>query len=272
MHFSLNEIRYNDIGIIIFHGLGDIINCTILADAVRKKYPNRKITIITSKKYQKAFDESFANEIIGINGNPQKLDKLYKTLKPKFKLPITPTPSICGYCGDTLLEHWKNISLTYHQNILNKPHIPITKDIIDAANCWLNEKVISNNFIIIETKYSSAQSWWTNKHTNKIIKILSPYFDILFVNEDPEKYQNKKCIDARLPFRWIVPIFNKSKGFIGVSSSLSLMVNSNEASNFIPCVECVRGKHWSTYLYTKKNKIILYNENNFDRKIKKHLI
>jgi len=75
--------------------------------------------------------------------------------------------------------------------------------------------------------------------------------------DDYKSYGNVHCLD--LNFRYIVPAYNLSSGFIGVSSSASCISHTHMCKNNLPHIEFVRGRHWATHHYKKLNKTINYD-------------
>lgn len=267
------KTTYNDIGVMIFHGLGDVVFTTIVIRALRNKYKNRKITVITAKSYIDIFNQNIdIDELISLDGNPLALDHNYTWFKKKFKMPITPAPSIYGYAGDTLCQHWKNLTLQFTDKINFIPNIAQNNKEKEAIEAWLDKRKI-DNFVILESRYGSSQSWWKIYHTKEIIKFITNNTNIklLMVNENPLLYKNiyhNNIIDARIPYKQFIYLYNKCSGFIGVSSGLSVLSHSNNTNMDIPHIECVKGIHWSTHLLHKNQKTIIMDEKKFPQCIK----
>lgn len=269
--------------IAIFHGLGDCINSTVFITAIKNKDQKNTIRWITCDQYKGVIENNpNISDKIFIKELPLACDKLYaeikRTYKNKSKL-ILPAPymtrEIDGHmAGDGTLLGSYVWNLNHHKLFLEHltPVLYISNQEEEHYQNWLKENNIKN-YIMLETKYTSAQSLWTEQNTETAIKILTKKgYSILLSHmedkhlDDYRKYGNVHCLN--LNYRYIVPAYNNSKGFIGVSSSASCISHTHMCKRNLPHIEFVRGRHWATHLYKKDNKIISYDTNKLEKLIK----
>ena len=119
---------------------------------------------------------------------------------------------------------------------------------------------------MLESKYTSSQSFWENGHTIRALELLNKkgYTVLLTHRQDSNlnKY-NQICrtFTIDMSYRAMPRFYNKSCGFIGVSSGISCAVHTNQCKKNIPHLEFVNGEHWSTRHYKHSNKTISFRDN-----------
>ena len=257
---------------IIFHGLGDIINSTIITKAIKTTPCN--LTIYTASCYQSAFYiNQYVDEIRILEADHKTAVKLDYQINDKIlrsgqwdKI-IRPAPyDNYGIDGQSLIDIYKIQAKTLGYNGIIRPILNITQQEVEDAVNWLILRKL-DNFILLETQFGSSQSFWDKTYTEAAISLIGSLRKdlqiVLTHRTDPNLEQYNKIIRTTtldVDFRYIVPIYNKCKAFIGVSSAASCIVHSNQCSDIIPHLEFCNGRWWSTADYEfKKNKEISYD-------------
>jgi len=267
--------------IAIFHGLGDCVNITTFVGAIKRKHPNCKITWITYEGYKGIAEHNpNINKIVTYNDKGGiagfACDKHYKTLRSKHPKLITPASYISGLQDKTLLGDFKVKikALGLDPNPFT-PQLWITPQEIEDAKIWLNKRSIKD-FVMLEAKFGSQQSFWKRQHTIKVLEQCKKKgLSVLLTHRsDPGLAEFNKitptfCMDVN--YRYFIPFYNMSKGFVGVSSSASCIVHTHQCINSIPHLEFVRGDHWSTSHYKKTNKTISFDEKQVSKLIQKKI-
>lgn len=262
-----------DIRIAIFHGLGDCINATTLIRPILTRYPNTRITWITSKQYKGVVKHNpYISAINVIDDIPAACDRHIGELKNKYGSGlILPAPYLNRPSRDrTLLGHFKDLADRFRWNKPIEPLLYVTqKEIIIA------KKFISNigRFILLETKFSSSQSKWNQNDTIKVLRLLAARnYTVLLAHRQDEMLQefNKHCKVYCLDFDYrLMPVFyNHSAGFIGVSSGISCVVHTHQCKLNKPHLEFVEGEHWCTRHYRKDRKTICFNLGELERLVR----
>jgi ADP-heptose:LPS heptosyltransferase len=258
------------IAIAIFHGLGDCVNATNILGPLKQKYPKREIVWITSEKYAPLVrNNPHISKVVAVPGDVWAADKKYPELRKQYKKIIIPAPYLNPRPSDgTLLGSFKDrvseISKVPAKKVNLRPLLFLTDNEKERAKEWLGEKGVKK-FIMMETAFSSSQTFWDPSYTKLALKILAEkgYTVVLAQRNDAllEKY-NKICptVCMDLGFRMAPAIYNHAKGFIGVSSGISCLVHTHQARKDIPHLEFVRGWHWSTKHYPKDKKKHSFNE------------
>jgi len=257
-----------DTAIAIFHGLGDCVNATTLLHPLKKKYPNSKIIWITAECYAPLTEHNpLISHTIKISGNPYAADNQYQSLKQKYKHLIIPAPYLNPLSKDnTLLGSFKEQIRRHTGNTkLFEPQMYLTKEEVHQTESWLATRKIKD-FVMLETNYTSHQSNWKNKHTIEALKFFAKKnLTVILTHRSDKKIVEYNticdtyCMD--MSFRMAPILYNRSKGFVGVSSGISCVCHTNQCRKDIPHLEFVRGEHWCTKLYQKQNKVISFDAN-----------
>tara|TARA_R100001244_G_scaffold25113_4_gene25595 strand:- start:57038 stop:57868 length:831 start_codon:yes stop_codon:yes gene_type:complete len=259
--------------IAIFHGLGDCINATSIIKPLKAKHPNCEITWVSSKAYLPIVEH---NPLIahteGIPGNVWAADEQYKNLRKKHgKSLIVPAPYLNSLAQDkTLLGSYKErikvITGGKNLNFTPEPLLFLTPKEVKDVDDWLEERKIEK-FVMLEAIFTSSQSFWGRAHTDEALRICAAkgYTVLMTHREDVNLHEYNKicptfCLDVG--FRYMPAFYNKSSGFIGVSSGITCVVHTHQCRKNIPHLEFVSGEHWCTRHYVKKNKVI-----SFDKKV-----
>lgn len=254
--------------IAIFHGLGDCINATTLLKPLKIAYPKSKLVWVSSERYLPVVAHNpLIDETIGIPGNPWKADSEYANLKKKYATVITPAPYLWHPSKrNILLESYEDRIKHYTRKKARLPLEPLLymlPEEVQAVDAWLEENEIGN-YVLLETNFTSSQSFWDITYTKLALKILAEkgYTALLAHRGDPhlEEY-NKICrtFCLNFNFRLMPRFYNRASGFIGVSSGISCVVHTHQCSVKVPHLEFVKGEHWCTRKYPKKNKVISFN-------------
>lgn len=257
--------------ITIFHGLGDCINATTLIAKIKSEYPGCQIVWITAKNYAGVvYNNKLVSSVRAYDGNPWKLDSKYAEIRKEFKHAIFPAPYYRSPSRDgTLLGNYEDILKLGHETIpkwKSKQYtfIPTLNNTVSEQGFvknWLKQNNV-DKYVLMETKYTSSQSFWNDKYTVEAVKLLNNKgYKVLLVNEFSNYERYGDVIPLDLNYRFMPVFYNHSKGFIGVSSGISCVCHTTAAVRGIPHLEFVSGAHWSTKNYThKQNKTVSYNQ------------
>lgn len=257
-----------EIAIAIFHGLGDCINSTTMLKPIREVYPTRPIIWISSEAYAPiAHNNPLIDEVISVPGNVWAADNKYEHFATKYRTLLQPAPYRHRASeNNILLESYQERIFKFTQRPLSvfEPLLYMTQGEIDQANTWLTKKKV-NNYVMLETNFTSSQSFWGSDYTVEAIKILdSKGYTILLTHpvesklDEYNQYGRVLCLDVG--FRLMPYFYNNAKGFVGVSSGISCAVHTHQCRKDIPHLEFVRGEHWCTRLYPKDNKVISFKK------------
>lgn len=257
-----------EITIAIFHGLGDCVNATSLLVPISKKYEKCKITWISSERYLPlVYNNPYVSDYRGIEGSPFAADAQYKILRKTCKNLIVPAPYLNPPGHDnTLLGSFKDRIKQHGAGTTKfRPIMYMTQPEVDEATKWLADRDIGK-FVMVEATFTSSQSFWDRHYTNIVLEIFKKKgYHVLFTHRSDPNIQEYNdicpsfCMDVG--FRYMPALYNLSQGFVGVSSGISCIVHTHQARLDIPHLEFVRGKHWSTQHYAKKNKQIIFDKN-----------
>lgn len=257
--------------ITIFHGLGDCVNATTLIHKIKKEHPACQITWITSKPYAGVvYNNKLVYSVRTYDDKPWKCDAKYGLIRKEFKHTFFPAPYYRPTSRDnTLLGNYKDILRYGHETIpkwkiKDYSFIPLmynTPSEIKFVKNWLRQHKVGK-YVLMETKFTSNQSFWNDKYTTHAVKLLNDKgYTVLLANEfkNFERYGN--VIPLNLNYRFMPIFYNHSKGFIGVSSGISCINHTHTCSKDVPHLEFVSGEHWCTRNYDhKNNKIISFNQ------------
>jgi ADP-heptose:LPS heptosyltransferase len=257
-----------DIIIAIFHALGDCVNSTTLLKPLRAKYPDTPIKWLTSNAYKSvAQNNPYINEIITFDDPPNYCDRRYPEIKSKYKKDnylILSAPYIYPASFDnTLLGHFHDMCNNIQKDSKLEPLLYQTPKEAQISKDWLTTNKIGR-YILMETNFSSEQSYWNWECTEKAIKLLGTKgYTVLLTHREDSKLEryNQHCRTLCLDFnyRTMPTFYNNASGFIGVSSGISCVVHTHECRKDIPHLEFVRGEHWCTRHYHKEKKVISFN-------------
>jgi hypothetical protein len=139
----------------------------------------------------------------------------------------------------------------------------LSGDEVEEAKNWLKEQNI-DKYVMLETNYTSSQSYWERQETDIALKILNEagYTILLTHRKDGQLDNYRRKADVYLMdvhYRHMPAFYNLSSGFIGVSSGISCIVHTHQCRKDIPHLEFVRGEHWCTRGYHKEKKQICFN-------------
>ena len=259
-------------GIAVFHNIGDILLCTPVARQLKADDSDCEVVWYTSKKYKLILENNpFIDQVVSFDGDPLVLDKLIPELKSKRQWTDFFTPA--AYMnrqqtpGGSLSEQVKG-SVDFEWTV---PFVPVIRlseiEKTRAAAYW--NGLPSGKKILIETEYKSEQSPLTEEYIDKLFEIfssISPVFVFTAKNKPAyfDKLKNKysKVFWCQEEFRLNAEFYNLCDAFIGVSSGISCLSNSDYCRNDVPHLEISRGYHWSnaSYCSGKKELYISYSK------------
>lgn len=246
------------IGIAIFHGLGDILNATIIARQIRADRPDAHIVWYTSAKYASVLNGNpDIDEIVPLEGDPKALDRTIEKIRTErtwdaFFVPA-PYMAYATLPGGDLTEL---MLATYDRPITVplRPVMVLSEQELEHARRWWAQLPSDRPRILIETEYFSQQSPWDRSFALALLEALKqhrPVFVFTAKNRPPYLDELRKeypdCIWCDLPFRLNAELYNLCDAFIGVSSAISCLCNSTWCRQDVPHIEVVSGPHWSTW-------------------------
>jgi glycosyltransferase involved in cell wall biosynthesis/ADP-heptose:LPS heptosyltransferase/2-polyprenyl-3-methyl-5-hydroxy-6-metoxy-1,4-benzoquinol methylase len=251
-------------GIAVFHNIGDILLCTPIARQLKADNPDCEVIWFTSEKYKFILEHNpFIDQIVPLDGDPLMLDKSIPALKSGRQWTRFFTPAAyMNYSkapGGSLPEIVK-ASVDFEWTV---PFVPVLRlsesERVKAAAYW--NGLPSGKKILIETEFHSQQSPLTKEYIEKLFEVLSP-IDPVFVftaKNKPEyfdEFQNKysKVFWCQEGFRLNAEFYNLCDAFVGVSSGISCISNSDYCRNDVPHLEISRGYHWSNASYRSGKK------------------
>jgi glycosyltransferase involved in cell wall biosynthesis/ADP-heptose:LPS heptosyltransferase/2-polyprenyl-3-methyl-5-hydroxy-6-metoxy-1,4-benzoquinol methylase len=261
-------------GIAIFHGIGDILNCTPIAKQLKINEPDCYITWYTAAKYRFIIENNpFIDEIITLEGDVLALDKEIPRLRLERNWTrfFTPAPYM-NYDvlpGGSLLDLIK-VAAGLNWTIPFIPTFSLTDDEkAKATSYW--QTLPEGKKILVETEFYSEQSHWKDDYAFQMLdelRSIDPVFVFTSKNKPPffdefhQKY--RKSVWCAEPFRLNAEFFNLSDVFIGVSSGISCVTFSDYCRTDIPRIEVSRGEHWSAAGYSHLSELyICYHRKRF---------
>jgi len=259
-------------GIAVFHNIGDILLCTPIARQLKADNPDCEVIWYTSERYKFILENNpFIDQIVSFDGDPLKLDESIPELKSRHQWPQFFTPA--AYMnrektpGGSLPELVKG-SVDFEWTV---PFVPVLRlsetEKARAAAYW--NGLPSGKKILIETEFKSQQSPLTEEYIDKLFEIFSPMSPIFVftAKNKPEyfdKFKNKysKTFWCQEEFRLNAEFYNLCDAFVGVSSGISCLSNSDYCRNDVPHLEISRGYHWSnaSYCSAKKELYVSYSK------------
>lgn len=264
-------------GIAIFHGLGDIVNATIIARQIKHDHPTAHIVWFTAEQYAFALDNNpDIDEIVALQGDPYQLDKQIEKLRSsrpwtEFVIPA-PYMAYDKRPGGDLTE----LMLTTYNGSISVPLRPVMvlrPGEVEQARTWWTTLPADRPRILVETEFYSRQSPWDESFALQMIDKLAPLrpvFVFTAKNRPPyfERLAGKypDIIWCNLPFRLNAELYNLCDAFIGVSSAISCLTNSTWCRDDVPHIEVVSGPHWSTWHFTHhKQRRICFDRLKFEQ-------
>jgi len=252
------------IAVAIFHGLGDCVNATAVLPFIKARHG--KVIWVTCKQYTALVEHNpHVEKVEIIDEKPMACDKHYPRLRKMYGSNLlTPAPYM-NPIGPTLAGWFISLTKKYGNNgQYLKPQLFVTPQEVADVDNWLHDRGIKK-FVMLEALYGSRQSFWNRQYSVETIKLLTQKgYTVLFTHrtepniDEYNKIGRVVCLDV--DFRYLPVFYNKSSGFIGVSSGASVLCHTHQCRLDVPHVEFVRGEHWCTRQYApKKNKVISFN-------------
>ncbi len=255
---AVTHARKPTIGIAIFHGLGDILNATIIARQIKHDHPNAHLVWFTAEQYAFVLQNNpDIDEIVAMPGKPTQLDAQFNHLHSArqwdaFYVPA-PYTAYDKFPGGDLTEL---LLATYDGTITVplRPVMQLSETEVEHARTWWATLPSNRPRILVETEFFSAQSPWDITYARAMIeslRALEPVFVFTAKNRPP--YLDELAQDypdivwCDLPFRLNAELYNCCDAFIGVSSAISCLANSTWCRADVPHIEVVNGPHWSTW-------------------------
>jgi glycosyltransferase involved in cell wall biosynthesis/ADP-heptose:LPS heptosyltransferase/2-polyprenyl-3-methyl-5-hydroxy-6-metoxy-1,4-benzoquinol methylase/Flp pilus assembly protein TadD len=262
-------------GIAIFHGIGDILNCTPIAKQLKINEPDCHITWFTAAKYRFILENNpYIDEIITLEGDVLALDKEIPRLQAErpWTRFFTPAPYM-NYDvlpGGSLLDLIKTAArLDWTFEFI--PIFSLTeKEKLAARMYW--QALPKGKKILVETEFYSEQSHWKDDYAFEMadeLREIDPVYVFTAKNKPPffdefhEKYP--RSVWCAEPFRLNAEFFNLADAFIGVSSGISCVTFSDYCRRDVPRIEVSRGEHWSAAGYAHLSELyICYHRARFN--------
>jgi glycosyltransferase involved in cell wall biosynthesis/ADP-heptose:LPS heptosyltransferase/2-polyprenyl-3-methyl-5-hydroxy-6-metoxy-1,4-benzoquinol methylase len=259
-------------GIAVFHNIGDILLCTPIARQLKADNPDCEVIWYTSKKYKFILENNpFIDQIVSFDGDPLMLDKSIQELKSRRQWTQFFTPAAhMNYdkMVDGSLPELVKSSVDFEWTV---PFVPVLRlsetEKARAAAYW--DGLPSGRKILIETEFDSQQSPLTEEYIDKLFEIfssISPVFIFTAKNKPAyfDKFKNKysNVFWCQEEFRLNAEFYNLCDAFVGVSSGISCLSNSDYCRNDVPHLEISRGYHWSNapYFSRKKELYVSYSQ------------
>jgi ADP-heptose:LPS heptosyltransferase/glycosyltransferase involved in cell wall biosynthesis/2-polyprenyl-3-methyl-5-hydroxy-6-metoxy-1,4-benzoquinol methylase len=251
-------------GIAVFHNVGDILLCTPIARQLKADEPNCEITWFTAEKYQFVLENNpYIDRVVSFEGDPVALDACIPQLKSQQAWTRFFTPAAhMNYDkipGQSIPELVRN-SADFNWTV---PFVPVVRlsetEKAQAATYW--NALPSGKKILIETEFGSQQTPLNQQFLDRLFEVLSPIRPVfIFTAKNKpvwiETYQAKysNVVWCQEPFRLNAEFYNRCDAFIGVSSGISCLSNSDCCRQDVPHLEISRGYHWSNASYPSRKK------------------
>lgn len=245
-------------GIAIFHGIGDILNATIIARQLKADHPNAHLVWLTAEQYSFVLKNNpDIDELVTLPGDPRALDGQIDQLRAArpwdgFFVPA-PYMAYDKLPGGDLTE----LLLATYDGKLTVPLrsvMELTPEEVAQARAWWAQLPADRPRILVETEFFSSQSPWDVSYARDMIAALRPLQPVfVFTAKHRPPYLDELAADypdilwCDLPFRLNAELYNCCDAFIGVSSAISCLSNSTWCREDIPHIEVVSGPHWSTW-------------------------
>lgn len=247
----------------IFHGLGDCINSTIVIDALRRRHADCEIYWVTCEQYKDVvLYNNLVTGTITVPESPLTADKHYGIHQLPGKT-ITPAPYMNARLQGSLLDHFRSLyrSITGKELSYIIPTINLSLEEVNAAKNWLASiNLLNKRFAILETRSGSSATHWDQSCTLEMLRLLvhKKYDAVLLTHPaDNDLSTFNEIIPTfcmNVGYRLIIPIYNLSSFFCGCGSAATVLTHTNQALTNIPHMEFVRGSHWSSELYKPKQR------------------
>jgi ADP-heptose:LPS heptosyltransferase len=246
-----------DVYLATSYKLGDSVNTTSFLIPLKEKWPEARIHWITSSKYEPIV---VGNPYIYSILNEENLDERYLTQKYKNLLmpePLKNTEIPYPDYWQKILQDWTGSTTPMRPLLFQR------FDEVKYAEEWLEKHKI-NKFVMLETDCHSNQSFWTKDYTLETLKLMRDrgYSVVLtHMKDDNLEEYNKIChtVCMDLSYRYAPILYNRSRGFMGVSSGISCITHTHECLTDLPHLEFVSDIYYSICAYYKKKKTIWWN-------------
>jgi ADP-heptose:LPS heptosyltransferase len=268
------------IGIAIFHGLGDVLNATIIARQIRADRPNAHIVWYTAAQYAFVLEGNpDVDEIVPLDGDPKALDSCIEKLRSErsWDAFYVPAPYLAyeKLPGGDLTE----LMLATYDRPLTVPLRPVmvlSEQEVERARQWWAQLPSDRPRILVETEFFSQQSPWDFSYAVALIEALTQHRPVfVFTAKNCPPYWDElrtvypDCVWCDLPFRLNAELYNLCDAFVGVSSAISCLSNSTWCRHDVPHIEVVSGPHWSTWHFQHHTqRWICFDRDAFDQATK----
>lgn len=243
-------------GVAIFHGIGDVLNCTPLARQLKSDDPECRITWFSSERHGFVLDNNpDIDELVLFPGDPFALDARIQELassRPWTRF-FTPAP---------YLNYEKRPGASLHELIRASTGLDYSVPFWPVLRLREEERSAARSYwatlphgprILIETEFHSDQSHWTDACAFDVFEALKGLDPLLVFSgrARPPYLEDLEARGARTafcpaPLRQVAELYNLADAFIGVSSGLSCISLSTCCRRDLPSIEYCRGEHWST--------------------------
>jgi ADP-heptose:LPS heptosyltransferase/glycosyltransferase involved in cell wall biosynthesis/2-polyprenyl-3-methyl-5-hydroxy-6-metoxy-1,4-benzoquinol methylase len=251
-------------GIAVFHNIGDILLCTPIARQLKANEPDCEVVWFTAEKYKFILENNpFIDRVVPFEGEPLTLDTCIPQLKSKNSWTQFFTPA--AYMnrdktpGGSLPQLVKG-SVDFAWTVPFVPVMRLSETEKANADAYWNS-LPAGKKILIETEFDSQQSPLTQDYLVKLLEVLSPVNPVFIftaknkpLGYDQLKSRYSKIIWCQEPFRLNAEFYNRCDAFVGVSSGISCLSNSDICRNDVPHLEISRGYHWSNASYFSRKK------------------
>lgn len=262
-------------GIYLLQSLGDLIATSQIAKQIKHTHPNSHVVWFVLKKFQFVLrGNPYIDEFVELEGNNKEWDARIDELKQsrnwtEFYVP-QPHLSYNYFPGGDLTELVKAaIGLEW-----TVPYVPVLRlDEQEISNAREYFRTLPAGMkIMVETEFQSEQSPWNVDYAKRMIESLrrhNPVF-VFSAKNRPPYFDELQALYPRvewctLPYRENAELYNLCDAFIGVSSGISCLCQSDYCRTDVPHVELVLGTHWSTFHYKNHTKRrICFDERTFD--------
>lgn len=246
------------IGIAIFHGLGDIVNATIIARQIKADHPDAHLVWFIAERYAFVLEGNpDVDEVVALSGDPKQLDARIEELRAsrpwdRFYVPA-PYMAYDKLPGGDLTE----LMLATYDGTLTvplRPVIVLNEREVERARSWWAQLPPDRLHILVETEFFSDQSPWDRSYALDMVRRLAPLRPVfVFTAKNRPPYLDELAAEypdvvwCDLPFRLNAELYNLCDAFVGVSSGISCLSNSTWCRPDVPHIEVVGGPHWSSW-------------------------
>lgn len=274
----------NNILIVSFGGLGDILNATPIAKHYKLENSENNVSFLTREKYKfvvqnnKFIDNIYCMESPTLNN--VKMSHCYKSMieeefrghKIIFSAPYM-SPKYDGTARSTLLKIIKNECVDIENwNCEFVPNIGLSEDEIKEAQSFFNT-LNGKKKILLEYENFSEQSPYDKSFFYALCdKINNKNYDLILTGlKEPEYLEfakNKYNINFyhyNRSFMSNAELYNLCDMFVGCCSGITCLTSSEYCVTDKTRIEICRGEHWSSvdWTHNNQNKYICYDFNSF---------